>query len=194
MELEAELIKRSKNGDVDAFERLISPYQKKILNFAYRMLASREDAEDAAQEVFVKAYKALGSFDAESGFSTWLYKIASNTCLDELRRRKRRGDDKSISINRESEDGEYELPLHDETNSPYLSAQKKEAHKALASAIEQLGEEHRAVVVMRDINGLSYEEIARITDSAVGTVKSRLCRARLILRKILEKDRELFIE
>ncbi len=188
------LIEKSKNGDVEAFEELILTYQKKILNFTYRMLGDIGDAEDVAQEVFLKAYRAISGFDGKSSFSTWIYKIASNTAMDELRKRKRRGTDKNISLYGEDEDGEFELPISDEADAPYTSLRKKEAQKALWRAIEKLNDEYKTVIVLRDIQNISYEEITKVTGLSLGTVKSRISRGRLILRKILEKNRELFLE
>ena len=184
------LIEKSKNGDVEAFEELILTYQKKILNFTYRMLGDAGDAEDVAQEVFLKAYRAISGFDGKSSFSTWIYKIASNTAMDELRKRKRRGADKNISLYSEDEDGEFEIPISDEADAPYTSLRKKEVWRA----IEKLNDEYKTVIVLRDIQNISYEEITKVTGLSLGTVKSRISRGRLILRKILEKNRELFLE
>ncbi len=194
-EQEKVLIQKSKKDDGQAFEELISPYQKKVLNLAYRMLGNVSDAEDAAQEIFIKVFRSLYSFNEQSAFSTWLYKVATNVCLDILRKRKRQNGGALISINRySSQDDEYELPIEDGAPSPYEEAQKKEAMRALKSALDLLSEEQRAVIVMRDINGLSYEEIADVMECSLGTIKSRINRSRLALRKLLEKDKELFIK
>lgn len=194
-EQEKVLIEKSKKGDGEAFGELISSYQKKVLNLAYRMLGSVSDAEDAAQEIFIKAFRSLYSFNERSAFSTWLYKVATNVCLDILRKRKRQNGGAMVSINRyNADDDEYELPIGDGAPSPHEEAQKKEAMRALKSALDLLSEEQRAVIVMRDINGLSYEEIADIAGCSLGTVKSRINRSRLALRKLLEKDKELFIK
>ena len=189
------LIKKSKKGDAQAFEELILSYHKKVLNLAYRMLGSVSDAEDAAQEIFIKVFRTLYSFNERSAFSTWLYKVATNVCLDILRKRKRQNGGAMVSINRyNSQDDEYELPIEDDAPSPYEEAQKKEAMRALNSALDLLSEEQRAVIVMRDINGLSYEEIADVMECSLGTIKSRINRSRLALRKLLEKDKEIFIK
>ena len=191
---ELNLIEKSKNGDVEAFSELILSYEKKILNFTYRMLGNKEDAEDVTQEVFVKAYRAIASFDQKSSFQTWIYKIASNAAMDFLRKRKRRGTDKQVSLYLEDQDGEHELPVSSGADEPYSELRKKEAQKVLFRAIEELGSEQKEAVVMRDVQGLSYDEIAKITGQSLGTVKSRISRARLALRKILEKNKELFTE
>lgn len=194
MENEQNLIEKSKKGDADAFSELILAYEKKIISFTYRMLGNTEDAEDAAQEVFVKAYRAISGFDGKSSFKTWLYKIASNVAMDELRKRKRRNSDKTISLYSESEDGEYELPLSSEKDEPFEEARKNELQKVLQNAIGELKDEYRLVVVMRDVQNISYEDIAKTTGLSLGTVKSRISRGRLSLKKILEKNRELFLQ
>ncbi|MBP3337674.1 MAG: sigma-70 family RNA polymerase sigma factor [Clostridia bacterium] len=194
MENEQNLIEKSKKGDADAFSELILAYEKKIISFTYRMLGNTEDAEDAAQEVFVKAYRAISGFDGKSSFKTWLYKIASNVAMDELRKRKRRNSDKTISLYTESEDGEYELPLSSEKDEPFEEARKNELQKVLQNAIGELKDEYRLVVVMRDVQNISYEDIAKTTGLSLGTVKSRISRGRLSLKKILEKNRELFLQ
>lgn len=188
------LVKRSKQGDVAAFEELIAAYQKKVLNLAFRMLGNSADAEDAAQDIFVRVFKAIPNFNEESKFSTWLYKVSTNVCLDLLRRRKRQNVNNTVSINQYSSDEEeYELPVEDKAPTPYEQAQKSEAMRALERALDQLGEEQKAVIVMRDINGLAYEEIAEAMNCSLGTIKSRINRSRLALRKLLENDKELFI-
>lgn len=194
MENELILTEKSKNGDVEAFSLLISAYEKKILNFTYRILSSKEDAEDVTQEVFVKAYRAIASFDNKSSFQTWIYKIAQNAALDFLRKQKRRGGKKNVSLYAEDEDGEYEIPIADKKNEPYSELRKKEAQNALEKAMEELGADQKEVIVLRDIQGFGYDEIAEITGENLGTVKSRISRARLLLRKKLEKNKELFIE
>lgn len=189
---EENLIERSKKDDFEAFESLISLYQKPILNFTYRMLGNIEDAEDVTQEVFVKAYKGIKSFDGKSSFKTWLYKIASNAAMDELRKRKRRGSDKNVSLFEETEEGEADLPIATDDGVPEKSLQQKEVQRVLSDALNQLNEEHKSVLIMRDVMNLSYEEIAESKGLSLGTVKSRISRGRLILRKILEENRELF--
>lgn len=188
---ETEYIKKCQAGDIDAFEKLVSLYENKILNYCYRMLGNRTDAEDATQEVFVKLYRFVNSFTGQSAFSTWLYKIASNVCLDMLRKSKKHAD--TVSLHQQNSEGEeFLLHVEDKGYTPYESAQMSEAQRVLFAALSALGEEQRRVVVLRDIEGLSYEEIAQITGTAPGTVKSRINRARQALQKILEKDRELF--
>ena len=193
MENELNLIEKSKNGDSDAFSELILAYEKMIISFTYRMLGNKEDAEDAAQEVFVKAYRAISGFDGKSSFKTWLYKIASNVAMDELRKRKRRNSDKTVSLYAETDDGEYELPLAGEKDEPFEEARKKELQNVLQKAIGELKDEYKTVVVMRDVQNISYEDIAKVTGLSLGTVKSRISRGRLSLKKILAKNWELFL-
>lgn len=190
---ESEYIKRCQEGDQEAFGQLVTMYENKILNYCYRMLGDRTDAEDATQEVFVKLYRFIGSFTGQSAFSTWLYKIASNVCLDFLRKNKRHTVD-TVSLHQQNAEGEeFLLNIEDKGRTPYESAQMNEAQRALFAALSQLNEEQRKVVVLRDVEGLSYEEIAAVTGLATGTVKSRINRARQALKKLLEKDRELFL-
>ena len=190
---EQELIKRCQAGETAAFEQLVADYEKRILNYCFRMLGNAHDAEDATQEVFVKVFRFMDKFNGQSAFSTWLYKIASNVCLDFLRKAKRQPKD-VVSLYQSNDEGEeFALPLEDKTALPYDKVQLSDAQKALLLALEQLGEEQKRVIILRDIEGLSYEEIAEITKSAPGTVKSRINRARRALQKLLEKDRELFL-
>ena len=191
---EKELIERCKKGDTEAFSDLVLKYEGKFINYAFRMLRNEDAAQDAAQEAFLRAYRKINTFNGNSAFSTWLYTILNNICLDIIRKKKRTGEETHVSINQESnEDDEYELQIEDTSAGPYESLQKKTAYEALYKALDELTEEHREVLVMRDLNGLEYDQIAKITNTTLGTVKSRISRARLNLRKILEKDKELFL-
>ncbi len=188
---EQELIKRCQAGDLSAFDELIDAYDNKILSYCFRMLGNRADAEDAAQEVFVKVYRFIGKFTGKSSFSTWLYKIASNVCMDMLRKAKRRGE--SISLHQQNDEGDaFSLPLADEGLTPFEQAQLSEAQQVLFDALLKLPEEQKQVIILRDVEGLSYEEIAEIVHAAEGTVKSRINRGRKTLQTILEPHRELF--
>lgn len=186
------LITKIKSGDMEAFSQLVSIYEKRAVNFARRMLGTQEEAEDAAQEAFLKVFDKIHTFREDSSFSTWFYTVLNNICLDALRRRSRRADTVSINQSNDTED-EYELQIEDTADGPYESFQKNEAKRLLENALTKLSAEHRAVIILRDINGFEYEEIARILKISTGTVKSRISRARLALRRILEEHRELFI-
>lgn len=186
------LIKKIKSGDMEAFSLLVSAYEKKAVNFARRMLGTQEEAEDAAQEAFLKVFDKIHTFREDSSFSTWFYTVLNNICLDALRKRSRRAE--TVSIHQSDDTGdEYELQIEDTADGPYESFQKNEAKRLLEIALTKLSDEHRTVIILRDINGFEYEEIAKILKISTGTVKSRISRARLSLRRILEEHRELFI-
>lgn len=191
MSEEKALIRKCKNGDINSFELLIEQYQKKVFNIAFRMMGNQEDASDIAQEVFIRVYKSIKNFKEESSLSTWIYRIATNVCLDELRKRKKNN---IISINStlQLDDSELTLELEDPGDRPDELLQKKELCREIQEAIECLNEEHKAVIVLRDINGLSYEEISKILQCSLGTVKSRINRARSSLKSILLKSKEHF--
>lgn len=187
------LLERAKSGEVEAFERLIEGYQKKVFNIALRMIGNYDDASELAQEVFIKVYKSIRSFKEESSFSTWIYKITSNVCLDEIRKRKNKkvvylDDDVKL------EDGEVRHQIEDDSPSPEALLERKEIKRVVKEAIQSLSEEHRLVIVMRDLQGMSYEEIGKIVKCPEGTVKSRINRARQALKEILKRKRELLNE
>lgn len=190
---EEDLIRLCQKGDADAFEKLISVYEKRILNYCYKMMGNMPDAEDAAQEVFVKVFRFIQSFNNQSAFSTWLYRIASNVCLDLLRKAKRQNKG-MVHINQQNDEGEdFTLSIEDTAPTPYEEAQLSEAHRELMKALDKLDAEQRKVILLRDVEGFSYDEIAQITGSATGTVKSRINRARRALQKILAPHKELFL-
>lgn len=180
---EKDLVKRACKGDDAAFEALMHAYQTPIYNLCYRTLGNQEDAADMTQEAFFKAWKHLGSFQFESSFSTWLYRLATNCCLDLLRSKKRRP---TISIVSEDEDGEEQLfdPV-DTAPQPDEALIRKEEQQQLHTALQSLEETQRQIITLRVVNDLSYTEIADILSLKEGTVKSRLSRARENLRKKL---------
>ncbi|HOJ11975.1 MAG TPA: sigma-70 family RNA polymerase sigma factor [Clostridiales bacterium] len=186
------LIEKSQNGDIEAFEKLIEAYQRKVFNIALGMFGNYEDASDMAQEVFIRIFKSIKSFKGQSLFSTWLYRITTNVCLDELRKRKNKN---VISIDEEIhlDDGEGVVrQIIDESPSPDVIAEKKELKKVVNDAILELSAEHKEVIILRDIQGFSYDEIAEIIKCPQGTVKSRINRARNILKEILKNKKELW--
>ena len=185
------MIKRVKNGDIEAFSELVGRYEKKTFNFAYRMLKDTHLAEDVTQEAFLRVFTKIDTLKENSSFSTWFYTILNNICLDYLRKKSRQPD--TVSIGQKStDDEEYELQIEDNSIGPHESLEKKEAAIMLEGALSKLSAEHRAAIILRDIEGREYEEIAKISGISLGTVKSRLSRARLALRKILEEEKELF--
>jgi RNA polymerase sigma-70 factor (ECF subfamily) len=184
---DAALIRAYHEGDKTAFDRLVLKHKDRLFNLCYRLLGDYEEANDSAQETFIKVYRSLKEFRFESAFSTWLYRIAVNTCKNKLKssayrqKRKMVPLDNPISANRSSPSRE----IHDESQSPATELEKKERMRLIQEAINKLPAEQKEVVTLRDIEGFSYEEVAEITGFNLGTVKSRLARARLDLRKKL---------
>lgn len=189
---ETELIKRCQQGDSEAFDELVEKYQSQIINIAYGMLSNTEDAYDAAQEVFVKIYKSIGGFKGKSSLSTWIYRIVSNVCNDMLRKRQRSAAVVSINSVRDDDD-DKEMDLVDDAPTPEELLELNETQRTLRLAISELSAEYREILTLSDIEQLRYEEIADILKCPVGTVKSRLNRARNALKKKLLKKRELFL-
>lgn len=180
---EQELVARAKAGDERAFEQLMLDNQNRIYNLTLRMTGNPDDALDMAQEAFLRAWRGLKFFKGDSAFSTWLYRLASNVCLDHLRRQKRR---QNVNLPQLADDEEDTVPdVPDERYQPEQCFEKQELREAVQQGLDKLSPEHRQVLVMREINGLSYQEIADVLDLEAGTVKSRINRARLALRKIL---------
>lgn len=180
------LVEKCAAGDAQAFDTLVRMYQNKIINIAYGMLQSREDAYDVAQEVFIKLYRKIGSFTGESALDTWLYRVTVNASLDALRKQGRRV--RTVPLEAQSEDDEtYELPVADSRSSPEEAALAQERRREITDAISRLSEKYRSVLILREFEDLDYEQIAKVLGISVGTVKSRLNRAREKLRNLLEK-------
>lgn len=182
---ERALIEAAAGGDPAAFEKLMRMHEGKMYAVALRMCASREDAQDCMQEAMIRAYRAIENFRFQSSFSTWIYRITMNTCLDELRRRKVR---QATSLDALLDAGW--APSGGE--SPEGHAMEQDRKRALEQAIRTLPEDMRAAIVLRDIQGYSYDEIADILSVNVGTIKSRISRGREKLREILSEHTELF--
>lgn len=187
---ERELIQKSKHGDSDAFEMLITPLMQGIISHAYMMFQNREDAFDMAQETFVKAFIKIGTFNEQSSFKTWIYKILTNVCLDELRKRKRRAQTISLTID-DDDTKQTMLDIEDNSSNPQHNAEKNELRKAIVDAIGELEYEYRTAIILRELEGMNYNEIASTLGISLGTVKSRINRARNQLREKLLKYREL---
>ena len=179
------LIRRAQRGDADAFEQLLLEHQKNVYNLCYRMAGNPDDAMDLSQETFLRAWRCLDQYQFASAFSTWLYRLCSNICIDFLRRRRRQ---QTVPLTFEDADGEeqtYAVP--DAQPLPEEQVELKLTRETLAAAMAQLLPEHRAVLQLRVVNEMSYEQIADVLDIQIGTVKSRLSRARNQLKKILER-------
>jgi len=184
-----DLLSRAVSGDMDAFEELIRGYERLIYSIAYRMLGSAEDARDAAQETMIKIYRNLARCTSIDAFQSWVYTITNNTCIDELRKRKNKTTD-SLDELVKTDDGAMAKQLKSNDPTPEDILLRREQQKMLQQAINKLSPEHRALIVLRDINGLSYDELSATTGASLGTVKSRLSRARNQLCQIIVKNRE----
>ncbi len=188
---EQELIRSAQEGNALAFEQLIAEHQKRIFSIAYRIAGNTEDAADMAQEVLIKIFRNLKNFRGDSKFSTWLYRVATTTCLDE-QKKQRRHTTFSLDETIDTKDGNIATDPVDTGPTPEESLERKMMQQAIHQAIGKLKKEHQKVILLREVQGLSYEEIATILHCSEGTVKSRINRAREQLKKILLQNRELF--
>ena len=185
-EQEAAIVRKVLGGDANAFETLVLEYEKNVYNIALRMTGNSEDAADMTQEAFIKAYNSLQSFRGDSKFSVWLYRIVSNVCLDFLRSKNRRP---TVSLSVEDDDGEdAQLDVADESQSPELLLDRKLTRDSVRRGLDSLPPDYRQILLLREIQGLSYEEIAQALSLEVGTVKSRIFRARKRLCTFLIDD------
>ncbi len=183
------LVRKCKGGDLDAFDELVRRYQSKVYTVAFRFMGNHADAGDLAQEAFIRVFQALASFRGDSSFATWIYRIASNVCRDELRKQQRQ---KKVSLDEMIAYGGVSPLLVDGDPSPQEQLERSELKDQVQRHLNELSGDHRLILVMRDIQGMPYDEIASALDCSVGTIKSRLSRARQALkRKILDK-RELY--
>lgn len=179
------LVKKSISGDIDAFEELIKDYKKMAYNIALRVLRNKEDAEDISQEALIKVFKNINTFNMKSSFKVWLYRIVMNTCLDFKRKRSII----SYSIDKPLENDESEMmqEIADNTYNPDVVIQNELESQMLYESIDSLDDDFRIVIVLRDLQGLSYKDIASVLSCNEGTVKSRLNRARNKLKEIITK-------
>ena len=183
---EHDLIQRAGRGDAYAFEQLMAAHENKMYAVALRMCGNREDAQDCLQEAMIRVFRAISGFKGQSSFSTWVYRITMNSCLDELRRRKTRT---ATSLDAMLENG---FAPSDEGDTPEQSSLRSEQRRVLERAIAELPEDMRSAIVLRDIQGCSYDEIAQTLNANVGTIKSRISRGREKLRAALLEQPELF--
>ena len=187
---EQELVTRAKNGDQKAFEQLLLDNQNRVYSLALRMVNDREEAADLAQEAFLKAWQGLPSFQGDSSFATWVYRLTTNLCIDHIRRQKRRqGVEPAFSL--DDPEGGWAEPA-DLSQDPQRHLERKELRRALEKALAALPDHHRQVLVMRELAQMSYQEIGQALDLDPGTVKSRISRARQALQKRLLAEGNLF--
>ena len=176
---DTDLIKRFKGGDPSAFEGLVRRYQERVYNLCRYVINDTHDAQDAAQDVFIKAYRGLKAYNSNAGFYTWLYRIAVNTCLDYNKRSRPEAVEESF----------IEIVASSDP-SPERLLQSKETGRLIRAALRKLPEKFKAAIVLKEIEGLSYEEIAEVLNTSVGTVKSRISRARDEMRGLLKNQVE----
>jgi RNA polymerase sigma-70 factor (ECF subfamily) len=177
---ESDLIERFKQGDPSAFEAIVRKHQDRIYNLCRYMLRDPQNAQDAAQDVFLKAYRALKDFRPDSSLYTWIYRIAVTTCIDYIRKSRR----ELFSSEHLTED------LPSDEYSPHQLYESGEIGDSIQQSLQKLPEKLRAAIVLREIEGFSYEEIAEVLHTSAGTVKSRISRARKQLRHLLKKNRD----
>jgi len=182
-ELDSELVKRVQQGDKSAFDILVVKYQQKVVNLISRFVSDHSECHDVAQETFIKAYKALGNFRGDSQFYTWLYRIAANTAKNHLASRSRKSPAYSVDVD-DAEHFSGESGLKDYTNPENLLL-TDEIKQTVYRAIENLPDDLKSAITLREIEGLSYEEIADVMDCPIGTVRSRIFRARDAIDKEL---------
>ena len=177
------LVELARAGDEAAFEKLVTLYERKVYATAFRYTANEHDAMDISQEVFIRVFRFIHTFNLESSFSTWIYRITVNVCKDHIRKRASRAELPLELTDEES--GEYTVEISDSTYDPVELYEQAELRQEIRRAIDDLPDNYKEIVLLRDIGGLSYDEISQTLDIEVGTVKSRLSRAREKLRNFL---------
>ena len=178
-QIDQRLIQATLDGNCEAFGELIRKYQNRLYNGLVQMLRSESDAEDVVQEAFILAFTKLSSFKGNSAFFTWLYRIGYNVAITKMRRRK-------PSVSLESKEGETQIQLPGNDPSPEADLERQEQTNQLMEALGQLSEEHRSILILREIEEMEYDAISEILDLPIGTVRSRLHRARSYLKQHLE--------
>jgi len=194
----SQLVTRARMGDREAFDGLVEVYAPRLYNLAVRIIGSREEAQDCVQEALLRAFSALASFRGEAAFSTWLYRVAVNVANDAARRRSREPLAASDLADSESADtpdlSRVGRPTDAGSDNPQDALVEAQRRQLILQAIHSLPAQQRVAIVLHDLQGLSYEDIARITRCRIGTVKSRLNRARLALKDMLQEHMELLRE
>ncbi len=185
------LIERFQSGDSRAFDQLVARHQTRAYTYAFRLTRSQDEASDVVAEAFVRVYRALGTFQGNSAFPTWLYRIITNCFLDLRKKQKSRATTSLDEVVR-TEDGEMPLQVETTSPSPHMMAESKARVSTISEAIERLPEYQKAIILMYHAEMMSYEDIAATLSLPIGTVKSRLNRARLSLRELLEPAFALF--
>ena len=183
---ERELIARLQKRDEAAFEELIRQYEKKVYTLCFRMCGNSEDAEEAAQDAFLALWRGIDRFRQESSLSTWIYRLASNACIDLMRRKKKGAG--SVSL----DDEELFVDAVDPAPQPHEEAERRETQRLLQEGLLSLPAEYRSILLLREIEGLSYSEISAALDLELGTVKSRISRGRTLLRNFLSVNGNFF--
>lgn len=184
------LIEEFKSGCENAFDELVMRYASRLFQLAYGLLGNRQDAEEVVQDTFVRIHKFLNTFRGDASFSTWIYRIAINLSRNKYQWNRRRGFELNVSLSRQSGDAEDEQEgdwnLSDPSLSPDKLVQEKEIEHSVMNTIDKLPEKLKEAIILRHVGNLSYEKIAELLDCRIGTVKSRIARAREILRKVLK--------
>ncbi len=189
---DAMLIQRSQAGDRSAFDSLINKHSTRAYQYAFRLTRNAEEAADVVGDAFVRVHNALPNFKGQSAFTTWLYRILTNCYLD-IRKKEKNRQTLSLDVAVQGSDGELERQIEDPSKSPFEESVRDARENTVESALGEMADYQRAMILMYHVEMLSYEEIAAALDLPLGTVKSRLNRARLSLRDVLMRNEELFL-
>ena len=183
--MDIEIVEKVLKGDMDAFSQIIDKYEKMVYNLAYRIFNNTSDAEDMTQEIFIKIYKNIYKCEGKQSIKTWVYTIAYNTCIDEVRKRKGKNNI-SLDMEIEGEENSFSLNIPSNEHTPESALLEKEGLLEIEQAINSLNEVNKTLIFLRDIKGLSYNEISEIMQLNIGTVKSRLNRARNLHKNMIK--------
>lgn len=186
-----ELVIKASEGDSESFEAIVNKYERLVYSICYRMFNNKEDSLDCTQDTFIKVYKNMEKAIGNGNFKSWICRVATNTCLDELRKRGKKNETSLFTLSNENNES-LEKEIVDTSATPLEEILENEKSLVLENAINKLNDENKTVIVLRDIEQLPYEEIAQILGISLGTVKSRISRARKKLKDIYLKDMEQF--